>query len=274
MTEHPLVSVICLCYNHEEYVAEAIHSVYQQTYPNIELIVVDDCSEDNTVIHAVQNITENTVFIRNTMNLGNCKSFNLGLKEAKGSYVIDLAADDVLLPTRIEEGIVAFQNNPDCGVHYCLDEAIDESGESISTQKTSFHPEGDIYEWLIQKYFISAPTMMMKKSVLDELGGYDEHLFYEDFDFWIRSSRNYKYCFTDKVLVQKRRLKNSHGSNQYKYKSKQMRSTYVVCEKIRDLNNKPSESRALKKRIRFELKKSLQSFNYKLAYKYIRLLIS
>src|SRR6185436_18882244 len=107
MMPSPTVTVICLCYNHARFVEEAIESVLNQSYANIQLIVVDDASTDKSaeVIKQLINKHSSIEFLPLQTNLGNCKAFNQGLARAKGEYVIDLAADDVLLPTRIETGV-------------------------------------------------------------------------------------------------------------------------------------------------------------------------
>ena len=87
--------------------------------------------------------------------------------------------------------------------------------------------------------------MMVKRKVLDDLQGYDESLAYEDFDFWIRSGKITKYCYTDKALVKKRVLKNSLSSGQYKWNSVMLASTYRVCLKAEKLNESEAETRAL-----------------------------
>ena len=97
MQDKSLVTIICLCYNQEEFVLESLESVISQDYNQIELIIVDDCSTDNSKI-VIENWLLNfpqIQFIANNTNLGNTKSFNKALKLAKGKYIIDLAADDV-----------------------------------------------------------------------------------------------------------------------------------------------------------------------------------
>lgn len=280
----PLVTVICLCYNQAPFVKEAITSALNQTYSNVELIVVDDASNDESkeVIKKFIINKPEILFISNTNNLGNCAAFNKALKKAKGEYIIDLAADDVLLPLRIEEGIKAFQQKDDkYGVNFSDAEIISEEGEHIK-----FHynrnvtgklleniPQGDVFEIILTRYFICPPTIMVKREVYEQLSGYDESLNYEDFDFWVRSSRNWKYCYTDKILVKKREVKNSHGKNQYKRKSKQMYSTYVVCKKAYSLCQNKKEHEALRMRIQYELKHSLWTRNFVLAFRYIHLWI-
>ena len=101
----PLVSVICLCHNHALFVVEAIESVLEQSYPAVELIIVDDHSVDGSsaVIRNFIKIRNLDVpFVQNSSKLGNCRAFNMGWKMAKGDFVIDLAADDILMPNRIQ----------------------------------------------------------------------------------------------------------------------------------------------------------------------------
>jgi len=273
--EKPIVSVICLCFNHENYIEEAINSVLAQTYDPTELIVVDDASTDGSkqIIEKLAKIHGFQIVINET-NLGNCTSFNIGLKLSKGDYVIDLAADDQLLPKRIEIGVACLeQKGSEFGVHFCDVELIDENAQSKGThfkrnengELSEFVPEGDIYKILLERYFLSAPSMLMRKNVLDKLRGYDENLTYEDFDFWIRSSRTYKYAFTDQVLVKKRILSNSLSSIQYQRKNRHSLSTAIVCQKALNLNQTKEENQSLLKRINYELKWALITENWESA---------
>ena len=284
MDHSPLVSVICLCYNHEKYVEESIRSVLDQSYKNIEIIVVDDASTDNSKLVIRKILKDHSVirFIDLDQNLGTCRAFNHGFKASQGAFIIDLATDDLLMPNRVEEGIRAFGNGGgDYGVHFSDAVIIDEEGGRL---KKHYHhdeegklkvpvPEGDVYCELLHRYFILSPTMMIRRQVLEEMGGYDESLAYEDFDFWVRSSRNYKYCFTDQALMKKRILKGSLSSKQYRFRSLQMESTYKVCKKAYQLNRDRHERRALQKRIRYELKWALATLQFALALKYLRLLV-
>ncbi|MEQ9404273.1 MAG: glycosyltransferase [Cyclobacteriaceae bacterium] len=276
----PLVSIICLSYNHSEFVAEAISSVLGQNYPNIELIVVDDGSSDDSrqVIEEYIKGTDSK-FIVLEKNVGNCKAFNKGFRKSKGDFIIDLAADDVLLPDRVMEGISSFNKN-DIGVHFCNTVFID-----INGNETGYHfehnkdgklmqevPQGDVYIDLIERYFISPPTMMIRREVLEELDGYDETLLYEDFDFWIRSSRNWKYGYTDKVLVKKRILDNSHSKSQFQFRSSHQKSTLAVCQKIKALNRTVDENQALRRRCWYEIKQCIRQGNFSLIPYFMRLL--
>jgi len=176
----------------------------------------------------------------------------------------------------VEEGVKAFRKNPDnYGVNFSNAEYIDEGGRHLRY----FYPmetgkkviQGDLFAQLVMSYIISSPTTMFKKEVIDKMGGYDESLAYEDFDFWVRSSREWHYCYTDKVLVKKRVVVNSLGSQQYKRKSVQRMSTYTVCKKAYDLCRSPAEFNALRKRIQYELKYSIWHFNLWLSCRYVLL---
>ncbi len=280
----PLVTVICLSYNHEEYISEAIESIINQTYSNLEIIIIDNGSPDNSqkIINSIALDKTDIKLIMLNKNIGNCRAFNLGLAESKGEFVIDLSGDDILLPDRIKEGLKSFgEHGKEYGVNFTDALYIDDSGNVTGQHYKRDHkglltdpvPQGNVYSDLLARYFICTPTMMIRKSVLEQLGGYDENLKYEDFDFWIRSGKITKYCYTDKALVKKRVLKNSLSSGQYKWNSGMLASTYRVCLKAEKLNESEAETRALCQRSRYEFRKALFSGNLKDAFNFSGLLI-
>ena len=268
-----LISVICLCHNHAPYVKEAIFSVLQQSYRPIELIVVDDASTDGSkeIIREIINKNPEIQFINIAKNVGNCKAFNLGFKLSKGEYILDLAADDVFIFDRIKKQIEEFKNiDPTYGVVYSDALYIDEFGNPIRkhADRFKYQPSGDIYQDLVEKYFICPPTMMIKREVLETLGGYDETLTYEDFDFWVRSSRIYKYHYLNEITTKKRELANSHGSKFLSKANKIHDSTFAICKKIAELNRNEREAKALAKRIFTEIKLGFLTENFDLVGKY------
>ena len=267
----PLVSVICLCYQHEKFVAEALQSVYRQTYPNVELIVVDDASSDGSVSAIQSFLSENdtrypikTCFL--PQNLGNCAAFNRGLALATGKYVIDFATDDIMTRDRIAQQVAFFETlDSTYGVIFSEARYIDEQGTpGLYHHRDQLRhirpvPSGDLYAQLLSTYFIASPTMMMRKSVLDELGGYDEQLAYEDFDFWIRSSRRYRYAYQDVCTTQIRQHATSMSTGWYQPGDPQLHSTYLVCRKAQQFNRTEAERQALVTRVRYELRQALIS---------------
>ena len=274
----PKVSVICLCFNHRDYVVESIMSVLNQTYQNYELIIVDDGSSDDSggVIERFIGQYPQIKFIRLPNNQGVCKAFNTALASSTGDFIVDLAADDLLLPQRLEKGIQTFDLLSDeYGVIFSDAEWVDKQGKHLYFHSTKYPhhtiPQGNVYKDVIERYFICSPTMMFRSQVIQRLGGYDEFLTYEDFDFWIRSSRHFHYFYSPEVLVKKRKLENSLSDNQFKPLNKQGDSTYRVCNKILELNENLAERDALQQRINYEIRQSIRTLNIGLAYKYVRL---
>ena len=134
-------------------------------------------------------------------------------------------------------------------------------------------PEGNIYEVVLQKYFICPPTMMFTRAVIEALHGYDESLHYEDFDFWVRSSRIFNYCYTPRLMAQKRILASSKSATQYQLGSKMVKSTLKVCEKAFALNKKKSEYEALQARIKYEMRQTMLTGDVRSVWGFVRLFI-
>jgi hypothetical protein len=109
--------------------------------------------------------------------------------------------------------------------------------------------------------------------VLDELGGYDETLMYEDFDLWIRIGRNHKFFYLPEALINRRIVPGSMSHTQYTRNSKQLESTFKVCEKILKLNRTTAERKALNKRILYEFRQNLRFFHVGLCTRYVWLFI-
>jgi glycosyltransferase involved in cell wall biosynthesis len=274
----PQVTVICLCYNQANYLVEAVESVVSQTYPNIQLILVDDGSTDDSVAK-IRILKEKYHFIELLIlpkNTGYCKAFNSALKLTKGDFIIDLAGDDALFPDRIKKGIETFHlAGLEYGVQFSDAEIIADNGSHLYFHSERFPhhsiPQGDIYNHLIKRYFICSPSMMVRKKVLEDMNGYDEALAFEDFDLWIRSGRNCKYCYVPEVLVKKRIAKGSMSQDQFVRASLQRWSTLRVCEKIKSLNRREEENKALRHRLRYECMLSLKMMDVKLAFEFLKL---
>ncbi len=274
----PLVTVICLSYNHSHYLVEAVESVVNQTHKNVQIILSDDGSTDNSV-EKIKDLKNKYPFIELllwTQNLGYCKAFNEALKLAKGDFIIDFATDDVLLPDRIAKGVEMFQRaGEEYGVQFSDGEIVADDGSHLYDHSERFPhetiPQGDIYRHLIERYFICSPTMMVRKEVLVDMKGYDESLAFEDFDVWIRSSRKFKYCYSKEVLVRKRLAKNSMSQGQFVTGSNQRWSTLKVCQKIKELNKTEEEDKALLHRVRYEFMLSLKMMDIRLAFQFLKL---
>lgn len=281
---NPLVSIICLCYNHEKYVKETLVSVWKQTYRNIEVIIVDDASRDGSVGVIRQflaghpaEFSVKTIFLEN--NLGNCAAFNRGWRMASGKYVIDLATDDIMLPERIEKQVTYFESLPDdYGVVFTESQYIDEKGHRLHFHFAEQYqhirpvPTGDVYQDVLARYFISSPTMMVRNEVLQRLNGYDEKLAYEDFDFWVRSARHYKYAYLNICTTLVRKSGKSMSRQLYRTNDRQLHSTYLVCVKASRMIRSSAEKRALAQRILYEAKHAAFSANFSEASLFLNLM--
>ncbi len=276
--KQPLVTVMCLCYNHARFVAEAIQSVFNQSYSPIQLIVIDDASTDESVRVIVQCLKDkaDVIFVKHSGNQGYTKTLNQAVALAKGEWLIDLAADDVLLPNRVQEGIrLVNELGEKYGVHFSDAEMITENGQFIRKHSDRFPhrtiPQGDIYQALINRYFILSPALMFRREVIQTIGGYDESLAYEDFDFLMRASREFLFCYSPITLMRRRVVVGSMSEKQFKRGSEQRWSTLKVCEKIAQMNRTKGEHDALKVRLRYEIRLSLQLLDFPLAIAFIRL---
>ena len=138
MTDAPLVSVISPCYNVEKYIGKFLDSVLDQTYPAVQLILIDDCSEDRTC-----NIAEtyrerfdekhyDLVIIRSKINNGAAAAINRGLPLVKGKYFMWVDADDILYPDNITEKVNYLENHPECGFVLCQQENVSENDLSTA----------------------------------------------------------------------------------------------------------------------------------------------
>lgn len=266
----PLVSVICLCYNQARFVSEALHSVLQQSYKPIELIVVDDGSTDDSAkaIAATLLAYPDVQFIRLEKNEGNCKAFNRALAQSKGEFITDFAADDVMELNRIERQVTFFHDLPTSyGVVFTDATYIDENGSVLGRHYEDLFrrkridriPEGDVYEDILRSYYISSPTMLVKREVFKYLGGYDEQLAYEDFDFWVRSSRVFRYACLNEPLTKVRKVSGSMSQRIFERGDFQLYSTYVICRKAQKLNRNSDEDHALATRVRYHFRQCVLS---------------
>lgn len=210
----PLVSIIALCYNQARFAVETLESIRNQTYQNIELVIMDDCSSDDSV-NVIENWIQETqypcTFIKHDKNQGICKTLNEALSHCTGQYLQMIACDDIMLPEKttiqvellnkqVESVAVvysdAFLINDDGSPHY---------GWFIQRfRQFSEVPSGDIYNALLSGNFIPAMTTLIKTEVIRKIGRWDENLSYEDYDFWLRIAQRYEFVFSQYVSVKYR----------------------------------------------------------------------
>jgi glycosyltransferase involved in cell wall biosynthesis len=239
--ELPLVTVLVGCYNHARFVLQTLESVRHQTYPRIQLIIWDDCSQDNSVEVIRSWIRQHSfecVFLQHDRNRGLCRSLNEALALARGKYVATVAADDLWMPERIERQVRIMENAPaDVGVVYSDAFQMDEDGNALPRMlieprhKAAGPPEGFIFDAIIEENFIPAMTTLVRRECFAQVGAYDEDLAFEDWDMWIRISRTFRFVY-DKVPATKYRILPGSLSRRAEA---MLRSTLLAMEKYLSL---------------------------------------
>lgn len=207
--DSPLVSVLLPSYNHEKYVASAIESVLNQTYKNIELIVLDDGSTDRSVeIISELNEKNKFTFIKQS-NKGLIKSLEILGSKANGDYISLFSSDDLYHPEKIETLVTYLEDNPEFVMAYSKIDLIDKGGK-VTNSITECYESGDIFFKLLSgDFFINGLTTLIRRS---EYFSYKrDELYIDDFQFWLEVSRNSKIGFVDKVTAYYR-IHNNHLS--------------------------------------------------------------
>jgi alpha-1,3-rhamnosyltransferase len=194
MNKAPLVSVVIPSFNHKEFVLKAIRSVIYQTYENVELIVVDDGSTDGSVELLNAAAREFGFHFIAQENAGVCKTLNRGIREfSKGEYVCTLASDDYFEITKIQKQMDAIFNSDNS--EYCYTQATEfdsETGKIINVfpRKKFF---GNVLNKLIIRQPYAAGSVMFTKGLYNRIGGFDECLPAEDWDFSLRCAAMTKF---------------------------------------------------------------------------------
>lgn len=238
MKEQPLVSIIAACYNQARYAKETLDSIKAQTYKNIELIIWDDCSTDNSV-EVIENwIRENDVncvFLKHTRNMGICKSLNDAFSHVKGKYLQITAVDDVLLPDKIEKQVEALEQSKDKEALVFSDALLmNERSELFQNKFIARHrrylslESGCFFEDLLDGNFIPCMTVLYKTSCLHEVGAWDENLIYEDYDMLLRLASAYEFVFMAEPTV-KYRIHDSNFHKKYENLNEEMvKSQFLI----------------------------------------------
>lgn len=270
----PLVSIICVCYQHKAYLADALRSVVQQSYPNFELIVVDNGSTDDSMdeIKAFQVQYPDAQVISLEQAHTYPYAFNEGFKRSKGEYLIDLSGDDMLLAQRAEWAVEKMHSDTSIGVQFTDAILISESGQYMGLHSDKYPheriPQGMIYENLLSRYFLLAPTMCFRRQMLEEVGGYDADLHFEDFDLWVRTAQRWRYQYIPIPTVRRRLHGKSLSEVQKQGKRSHLMDIYTVCWKAFQQHRFKKEDRALLQRIRYEMTHAFRQGRFTLVWRY------
>ena len=245
MTE-PLVTIFTPVYNHENYLDEYFESIIKQTYENIELIIIDDASTDQSVkviekwLPMIEDRFVKFSYIPRNENKGLIYNCNEGVDLARGKYMYLFASDDIMLPTNVEEKVNYLEKNPQYSLVYS-DGYIQYENSEITFSSiykllfrrkfsnTTKHYFGNVKNEVFIKNFIRAATVCIRRECIINVGKYSTKYSLEDNYMWIKLSQIYEFGFINKPLV-KYRVHNKSLSHSEKNLEKLNSSLFRMIE--------------------------------------------
>ncbi|MBC2654784.1 glycosyltransferase [Pseudomonas sp. MSSRFD41] len=215
--QQPVVTVIIASYNHAPYIEQSILSVINQTYSNIELLVVDDGSKDDSV-ERIQRLQERYGFdFRVQQNQGLTNTLNGAIARARGSLIVPFGSDDIMVPERIAIQVAYMDGKPEVGICAGNIELIDSDGnlfpEKRQRRDVPFRRLDFEDMFLERKPYPPAPTLMIRREALDKVGGFDPNIRLED--LLIELKVTHAGYFIDGLNVVMARYRK-HATNSYK----------------------------------------------------------
>jgi alpha-1,3-rhamnosyltransferase len=229
-----LVSILVPVYNHAHYILECLNSIFSQTYNNIEIIICDDGSTDDSykVVHNWVNNKNIAVKLFSQKNKGVCKTLNFLLSVAEGDYIAICASDDILTPKSIEERVEFLNSSTDFEAVIGDADLIGTNSKTISSSamKSLYKADysrlaSDICSELLFNWSVVGPTFLARKELYDKIGKYDESLLVEDRDFYLRLLAG-NYLGFIPVTVAKYRVHSDNASR------RNIKSRMVVLRQI------------------------------------------
>jgi glycosyltransferase involved in cell wall biosynthesis len=214
ITSSARVSVIIPTYNSAKYIAEALDSVFAQTYTNYEVIVADDGSTDNTV-EVLQPYLDRITLLQ-LQHKGICATRNEAIRQSHGEFIALLDSDDIWEPTKLELQVAYLDQHPEFALVYAYSTNFtnEDEGSVALIKKLDF--EGHIFKDLFIKSSFANSTIVMRRSVFDEMGGYDESLVaMEDYELNLRIAREYPIGRVPESLLRRRIHPDSFYSSGY-----------------------------------------------------------
>ncbi|MBC8432937.1 MAG: glycosyltransferase family 2 protein [Desulfobacterales bacterium] len=202
ISNSPIVSVIIPTYNRAKLLERAVNSVLRQTYKELELIIVNDSSKDETEKAIKKYADDRIKYICHQKNLGGSAARNTGIKAAQGKYIALLDDDDGWFPEKLEKQVKHFAEVSDnVGLVYSGFEVIDMNG--IVIQKTYPKFKGNLYMRLLERSMIGGSSVpLIKRTCFKKVGLFDQSLrSCQDWDMWMRISEHYAFDFIPEILT-------------------------------------------------------------------------
>lgn len=204
MENLPLVSAIVPVYNGENYLREAIESILSQTYPNIEIIVVDDGSIDST--REIMASYGDKIRSIHKENGGATSALNCGIRAMNGEWFAWLSHDDLWEQTFIEKQIANLQAHPECMFSYSGFYNIDSDGIILNKIPALWYDKGkDLRHMIVYGEYTYGITVVINRKCFDEVGVFDKKWKYvQDTDMWFRLFQKYDACYVSELLAKRR----------------------------------------------------------------------
>jgi glycosyltransferase involved in cell wall biosynthesis len=227
-SEWPLVSAVMLCYNQARFAVECLEGIKAQKYPNLELIVADDASGDESAAVIQSWLSRNPDlphrFLRNRVNQGMCRTLNSALARCNGKYFSGIAADDVWLPGKLCGQVALIERLSDkVGVVYGDALRMNPYGtllpptflEDVARHhRFSQMPQGNVQMALWRGNFIAPMTTLIRRECFNRAGTFDESCFAEDWELWLRISRYYDFVYWPELSAKYRKVATSICNSQ------------------------------------------------------------
>ncbi len=217
--QQPLVSIIMSSYNHKKFVEKAVVSAVNQTYKNIEFIVIDDGSKDGSP-ELLKSLQEKYGFyLECRTNHGLVKTLNYALKElAHGKYVCILDSDDYFALNKIEKQVEVLENNPECGLCYNPIYYIDENDKILSD---AIDKKNTLTGYIFEEFFrgdahIPDGGVLIPMNVFRSIDYYDEDVALEDYQLWFKILSKYPACYINEHLTYYRTHATNVSNDEYK----------------------------------------------------------
>src|SRR5215831_18389809 len=226
----PAVSVVIATHNYGRFLAAALDSALGQTFPDFEIVVVDDGSTDDTPAVIRPYLREPRVNYQRTEARGQPRAKNLGIRLARAPLVAFLDADDIWLPAKLERQVPLFDADPDVGVVYGRRLVIDEEGWELEYTQPPLH-RGWILPRIFRSNFVCFSSSVVRRHEFDAVGSFDESIGLAiDYDLWLRAALGYRFDFVDEPLV---KYRTGHDSLSRR-KRERVRTAHAIVSRFLD----------------------------------------
>jgi glycosyltransferase involved in cell wall biosynthesis len=245
-TDHlsmPLVSVIVPTYNFAEYIAETIEAILAQTFGDLELVIIDDCSHDGTqtIITDYASRDSRIIPIFKERNEGPASARNTGMKNSRGEFIAFCDADDVWEKNKLELQLDVFATYEDYDVVYSDAFIINSKGEKTGKRFSEKYPTGkkltgNLFDELCLTNMINTQTVIMKKKCVHSAGYFPEEVRgLEDWVYWVKVAEKHKFFYINQPLARYRVHEKSINRNIKTFTENRIKAIHIILKTFPNL---------------------------------------